>query len=153
LSFTMENSPTQTTTAERYESAGPPDRILVADDDEGVRDVLASALRRAAYRVGCAHDGEAAWEALSANGYDLLITDHEMPRLTGLELLRRVRDRKPGVPVILISGTLPLDEPELLRLIEPGLALEKPFSLKDLLGAVRRVIVPSPSPAGPIRAG
>jgi DNA-binding response OmpR family regulator len=148
----MEIFPTQPRTVERFESAAAPDRILVADDDQGVRDVVANALRLASYRVGCAHDGEDAWNALSSNGYDLLITDHEMPRLTGLDLLRRVRDRKPDVPVILISGTLPRDDPDLLRLIEPGLALEKPFSLKDLLGAVRRFLAPSRRPAGPIQA-
>jgi DNA-binding response OmpR family regulator len=115
--------------------------ILVVDDDAGVREVLANLLRRSGYRVSCANNGEAGWEALCANSFDALITDHAMPRLTGLDLLRRVRSGPLKLlPVILISGKMPWDEADLLELAWPGMAMEKPFSFFELLTSVRTVL-------------
>ena len=54
-------------------------RILVADDDEGIRCLLSVALTLAGYDVNLASDGEQAWDTLSHDHYDLLITDNEMP--------------------------------------------------------------------------
>jgi DNA-binding response OmpR family regulator len=93
-------------------------------------------LRRAGFHVGCAVDGESGWEALSAIRYDLLITDHEMPRLNGLGLLRRVRALSAQLPVILMSARMPWGETDDWRLLKPGLAIEKPFSIGELLAAV-----------------
>jgi DNA-binding response OmpR family regulator len=108
--------------------------ILVVDDDAEVRELLASILRLSGYQVSCAYDGEAAWEALCADCFDALITDHAMPRLTGLDLLRRVRaGRLNALPVILISGEMPDEEENLLELVRPGLTMEKPFSFITLL--------------------
>ena len=116
-------------------------KILVVDDDAGVREVLASLLRRSGYRVSCANNGEAGWEALCAESFDALITDHAMPRLTGLDLLRRVRTGTlHALPVILISGKMPWEEPDLLDLVWPGLAMEKPFSFFEMLTSVRTVL-------------
>lgn len=125
---------------DQLESTTFPSRILVVDDDAGVRDVLGKVLRHADYRVSCAVDGEAGWEALRADRFDVLITDHDMPRLTGLDLLRRVRAAPLDVPVILISGSMPWAETDLLRLLPPGVALEKPFSFAELLAKVRAVL-------------
>jgi DNA-binding response OmpR family regulator len=66
-----------------------------------------------------------------------------MPRLTGLNLLRRIRARPIDVPVILTSGRVPWQEPDLLPLLRPGLAIEKPFSASDLLAKVRTFLFPS----------
>jgi len=116
-------------------------KILIVDDDAGVREVLANLLRRSGYRVSCANNGEAGWEALCAESFDALITDHAMPRLTGLDLLRRVRTGTlNALPVILISGKMPWEEPDLLDLVWPGLAMEKPFSFFEMLTSVRTVL-------------
>lgn len=116
--------------------------ILVVDDDDGVRNVLASVLRRASYIVHCADDGEEAWNLLSTGDYDGMITDHEMPRLSGLDLIRRVRAIPSRLPVILISGQMPRGETDLEELISPGMALDKPFSFDKLLAAVCTVFTP-----------
>ena len=97
-----------------------PDRILFVDDDPDVRDLTVNLLRHARYRVSCAEDGEAAWDALCADRFDLLITDQDMPRLKGLDLLRRVRAGRLPIPVILISGRMPWAETDLLRLLPPA---------------------------------
>jgi len=125
----------------QFEPANFHNHILVVDDDAGVREVLANLLRRSGYQVSCANNGEAAWEALCANSFDALITDHAMPRLTGLDLLRRVRaGTLNALPVILMSGKMPWDEADLLDLVWPGMAMEKPFSFFELLTSVRTVL-------------
>ena len=127
-------------------------RILIVDDDAGLRDFVAKALHGAGYSIHCAEDGEAGWNALCSDAFDALITDHEMPRLTGLDLLRRVRAVQRNVPVILTSGNMPWHDPDLLRLLPPGVALEKPFSLAGLLANVRGLLVPVDSTAAaPVR--
>jgi DNA-binding response OmpR family regulator len=116
--------------------------ILVVDDDDGVRNVLASVLRRASYVVHCADDGEEAWNLLCTNDYDGMITDHEMPRISGLDLVRRVRAMPSNLPVILMSAQMPDGEADFEALISPGMALNKPLSFDKLLAAVCTVFTP-----------
>jgi two-component system OmpR family response regulator len=123
--------------------ASPLARILLVDDDAEIRQVVARGLRGAGYVAHCAEDGEAGWEALRADPFDALITDHEMPRLTGLDLIRRVRAAPLGIPVILMSGRLPWDDASLFPLLTPGMALKKPFTLSDLLTKLRCVLIPA----------
>ncbi len=132
--------------------AAPAGQILLVDDDAEIREPIALLLDGAGYCVGCAADGEAAWEALCAARFDLLITDHEMPRLTGVELLRRVRARPLDLPAIMISGLMPWSEPDLKSLLRPGAMMEKPFSMGDLLATVRSFLTPT-SFAGEFGAG
>ena len=82
-------------------------QILVADDDPTIRRCSAEALMQAGYSVDAVGDGEAAWEALNARSYDLLVTDYMMPKLSGVELCRKLRAARMALPVILMSGTLP----------------------------------------------
>lgn len=119
-------------------------RILVVDDVPGVRHTLESVLRGAGCSVSCAEDGERGWEALCGGNFDLLITDHDMPRLTGLDLLRRLRAAQSSLPVILISGKMPWDAIDLLDLLRPGMAMEKPFSFTELLAFVRNLVSQTP---------
>jgi DNA-binding response OmpR family regulator len=114
--------------------------ILVVDDDENIRRIVSCILRQARHRVACAADGEDAWTAMSATHYDVLITDNDMPRLTGVDLLRRVRALPSRLPVMMITGRITWEEAEVAPLLYPGLVLEKPFSSGDLLAALRRVM-------------
>jgi len=124
-----------------------PSHILVVDDDAEFRDILAEVLQGAGHRVSCAEDGESGWDAFCADRFDVVIIDHDMPRLTGLDLLRRVRPGSPALPVVLMSGGMPWDEADFLRLLTPGTALEKPFSSVELLATVRGLL------ASPTRMG
>ncbi len=128
--------------------------ILLVDDDPAIRGTVALLLEDAGYRVGCAEDGEAGWGALCSVRPDLLITDHEMPKLTGLELLRRVRAVSRHLPAIMISGRLPSSDADFEALLQPGAVLPKPFSFRVLLTKVeellhgRRAGSPAESPEG-----
>lgn len=110
--------------------------ILIADDDMYIREAITEYLRREGYTVTTAEDGEAAYAILCDHTIDLLITDENMPRLHGLDLLRRLRKENHHLPVILISGCMPWDEPDLESLVTPGVALDKPFTLSRLLNEI-----------------
>jgi CheY-like chemotaxis protein len=114
--------------------------ILIVDDDRALRCIMNKMLSFAGYQIDCAGDGEAGWAALCAGSFDLLITDHDMPRLSGLDLARRARAQSGNLPIILASGNLPREAPDFTRLLTPGAAIEKPFSLTELLTKVRSVL-------------
>lgn len=92
---------------ETGESPAEPARILLADDSRAVREALAHILRGAGYSVDTSADGWEAWERLQLRAYDLLVTDLEMPRLHGYELLGRCR-ATPGLlaamPILVLTS-------------------------------------------------
>jgi len=65
--------------------------ILIAEDDEMICQIVSNALADDGHAVNAAADGEQAWEALRHDAYDLLVADNEMPRLTGIKLIERIR--------------------------------------------------------------
>lgn len=121
---------------------GPPDvsnRILLVDDDTSIRSLSAHVLTTSGYQVDTAEDGAGGWEALHASNYDLLITDHNMPKVTGVELVRKLRSARMTLPVVLTTGTVPAE-----ALSRPSLRLAatllKPFTMEELLQTVERVL-------------
>jgi CheY-like chemotaxis protein len=115
-------------------------RILVADDYEDARKLISKTLVCAGYEVDTAADGEAAWEALQHEHYDLLVTDNEMPRLAGMELVERIRKAGMSLPIIMASGALPekgLRDHEHLQI---AAAFTKPFDFWDFLHAVGKAL-------------
>jgi CheY-like chemotaxis protein len=79
-------------------------RVLVADDDEAIQLCLGDVLKGAGCRVHMASDGIEAVRILEAVSVDLVITDYDMPRMSGLELIRWCQAILPGLPTLLISG-------------------------------------------------
>lgn len=126
-------------------SASPPvpvnaQRILVADDNEGVRCVLSTFLARAGFDVNAASDGEEAWDELHREHYDLLVTDNEMPRLAGIKLIERIREAGMSLPVIIASGSLPVESVRDRPQLEIAAILPKPFGITKLLDTVRQTL-------------
>jgi two-component system response regulator FlrC len=92
-------------------------RILVVDDEEGVRSFLAEALEDDGHAVSRAEDGRAAAERLSRDRFDLLITDLRMPRMDGLALVRLARAARPEMRVIVLTAHGTVDSAvEVMRL-------------------------------------
>lgn len=81
-----------------------PKHILVVDDSESVRFALARTLAPMGYTVTTASSGLEALGLLMTRNIDLLISDHLMPEMTGLELMQRVRDRHPDVVRVILTG-------------------------------------------------
>jgi DNA-binding NtrC family response regulator len=120
---------------------GPPRTILVAEDDEGARQLVVTALRRAGFAALTATNGREAMALLEADGVlvDALVSDVNMPGMGGLELTALARSLRPDLAVILASGTsrweLPPD-----RLEHDVTLLEKPFTVAQLVHAVERAL-------------
>jgi two-component system, cell cycle sensor histidine kinase and response regulator CckA len=110
--------------------------ILVVDDDPAVLTIVARMLERGGYTTHVAPSGEVAEEILEREGgVDLIVTDVQMPGISGPDLVRRARARCPNVKAVYISGFAegqpsPPADPEVAPL------LEKPFDSEELLRAV-----------------
>ncbi|MEZ0333028.1 MAG: response regulator [Gemmatimonadales bacterium] len=113
-------------------------RVLVVDDDSGIRSLVARVLERAGWLVVDAGDGAQALEILERGkvDIDLVLTDVSMPMLDGLELGRRIAGMTPPRPVLYMSSELPdaLVSGRADRTIPPFLL--KPFSMETLVTAV-----------------
>jgi DNA-binding response OmpR family regulator len=120
--------------------ANPSNRILVVDDDISIRELSAEVLTASGYQVETAEDGVAGWEALHASSYDLLITDHRMPKVTGVELVKKLRFARMTLPVVLASGAIPTDALDRNPSLQLAATLLKPFTMDELLGTVKKVL-------------
>ncbi len=118
----------------------PPARILVVDDNPDIRRLNTEVLLESGYRVDAAEDGAVAWSALQLFDYDLLITDNQMPTVTGVELIKKLRSEDMTLPVVLMSGTMPTEEINENPWLEIQATLLKPYSVRELLRTVRKVL-------------
>jgi CheY-like chemotaxis protein len=120
-------------------------RILLVDDDEDIRAVLALVLAAAGHQVEQARDGVDALARLRRVVPDLMLLDMMMPRMDGEELLRTVRrDRRlADVPVVLLSGHQSARE-KAAELGADG-CLVKPIELEDLVATIDRLAAPRPA--------
>jgi len=124
----------------------PPHRILVVDDDSDLRLLYSDVLALPGYHVDAAEDGAAGWEALQANNYNLLITEHSLPKLTGVELVKKLRAARMAVPVVLAAGRLPAYELARNPALQLAATLLKPFAVDALLATVKNVLRATDSP-------
>src|SRR5665213_2062344 len=123
-----------------FPEANPRRRILVADDDPMIRRLNTEVLAYSGYQVDAAEDGAAAWDALQLDNYDLLITDHDMPKVTGVELLKKLHDSSLKLPVIMATGTLPEEQLARHPWLEIKAVLLKPYTFDELLETVKNVL-------------
>ena len=79
-------------------------RILVVEDEPSAASVLAKGLREHAYAVDVAADGDAALEQISINDYDLILLDVMLPRISGLDVCRRLRAEGAAVPILMLTA-------------------------------------------------
>ena len=116
--------------------------ILVVDDEAHILHVLSLKLQNAGYVVVTANDGEEAFEASTAHPIDLVITDFQMPGMSGLELARKLHSEpgKRNLPVMLLTAHgLALEQVELAK-AGVTVSLSKPFSPRDLLSKVNELL-------------
>jgi len=115
-------------------------RVLVADDEPSVRDLLAKTLALAEYDVDLAIDGRAAVERLRVLSYDLLITDLKMPGADGLTVIREARRLKADIPIIIITGFS--SEASAIEAVNLGVTgyLTKPFRVPRVLSVAARAL-------------
>ena len=115
-------------------------RILVVEDDGSIRELNAKVLSRFGYHVDTAVDGAVAWDALQTSQYDLMITDQNMPKMCGVELLKNIRATGMTLPTIMATAALPEREFARNPFLRPDALLLKPYTVDELLGKVQEVL-------------
>lgn len=121
-------------------TAAAGETLLLAEDNPQVRELIASVLAQAGYTVLAVNDGEAAMRRFEEHTGDiaLAVLDADLPRRSGMDCLEEMRRRKPGLPVLVISGAA---APEEEVLMAPGIDfLPKPFGMPQLTAAVSRLL-------------
>jgi len=117
-------------------------KILMADDEPEVLELMAKKIAQNGYDVIEAHDGQEAWEKIQTESPDVVLLDLNMPKMNGFEVLKALRDHPPlgkWQPVIIISARGELED------IQQGLSLEaehylvKPCSVDNILKAIELV--------------
>ena len=123
-----------------------PKRILIVEDDYVASMLLEFNLKKFGFDVLVARDGEIAWQVLQIAGpVDLVITDEQMPNVSGIELCRKMRacDVLLDVPVIMLTcKAWEMNTPEIKELFGLVSVIEKPFSPRNLFGLVQDVLFP-----------
>jgi len=116
--------------------------ILVIDDDEALRPMLGLALERNGHQVSLAENGATGIIQYIASSPDLVITDIIMPEKEGVETIRELRSRDPGVKIIAMSGGGPRSDVSLKMCNQLGVycTLAKPFTLETLIEAVDQAL-------------
>ncbi len=115
-------------------------KILIVDDDQGVRELLEIMLTREGYVVTCASDADKALSRCRKTAYDLVITDLKMPKIDGIEFIRRLKDVAPATMVILITAYAS-PETALLAMKEGAYDyVEKGFDFEDLKTIIRNAL-------------
>ena len=110
-------------------------RLLLADDELHILRAAEFKLKRQGYEVVCACDGQEAWELLCEQKPDLLITDFQMPRLNGLDLIQRMRSNPDyaSIPVLMLTAKgYELPQREMANTLGIIEIIDKPFSPRDL---------------------
>jgi DNA-binding response OmpR family regulator len=128
--------------APRQRPTNSTQRILVVDDDSDTRQLSVDVLVGSGYDVDAVIDGAADWEALQDTSYDLTITDNKMPRMTGIEMIEKLRSARMALPVIMATGHLPTNEFARKPWLKPDATLQRPFSNDDLVEAVKKILRP-----------
>lgn len=115
-------------------------RIMVVDDDEGIRHLLSIALSGMGYDVITAGSGNEALNLSLKSSFALVLTDLEMPGMDGWNLASRIKNRFPGTPVILMTGYAKKDVMERLKGSSVDYVIFKPFRLEEILKTAQKML-------------
>jgi CheY-like chemotaxis protein len=115
-------------------------KILVADDDPQIVSLLREALGSFGHIVSVARNGAEAIRAFDGASFALLITDFQMPDLTGVQVIEELRRRRLQIPALLVSSHLPDEVRAAFATDDLVVLLEKPFSLEELREAIESAV-------------
>src|SRR3954470_5365522 len=124
-------------------------RILIVDDDHGQRSLLELFLQGQGYRTQSASSGKAALQLLAEEPFSMIISDVRMEGMSGIEMLRRVRQSHPALPVLLVTAFA--DIRSAVTAMRDGAVnyLAKPIDLDELITSVRKATNPSAQATAP----
>lgn len=115
-------------------------KILLADDEKELVNALSAILRFNKYEVDCVYDGQAAYDAAFDNDYDALVFDVMMPKMSGIEAVKALREKNVSTPVILLTAKAEFSDR--IEGLDAGADdyLPKPFNTGELLARLRALI-------------
>ena len=122
-------------------------RVLVVDDNEVFRRPLQRALEAAGFEVVAVPSAEDALEVLHASTVDVLLTDHRLPGMDGVQLITRIKTTHPALAIIVMTAYGTIESAVEARRAGADDYLEKPFEVPDLLRALQRALDQQKSPA------
>jgi excisionase family DNA binding protein len=138
----LDSQRSETARPRRAEATASSDRarVLIVDDEPGIRDVLTRTLELTEYDVEAVPDGTTGLDRLRLGPYDLLIADLRMPGMDGMTLIREARRLQPSLKVVIVTGFS--TESSAIQAVNLGVAgyLVKPFRLPQVLSVVSRAL-------------
>ena len=123
----------------------PPQRILLVDSNADIRWLNFDVLTDSGYDVDAVEDGVLAWSRLQMKSYDLLITDLDLPKMSGIDLLQKLHASRIALPIVLVSEIMPKEELTRHPWSQVKARLHKPCTLAKLLETVGSVLRANPS--------
>lgn len=115
-------------------------KILVVDDEEILRMLIADTLSFEGYEVEEAADGQEGFDKASGGAYDVILLDYMMPKLTGPEVLERLQPLDLNVPIIMLTAKAQQSDRDLAAQLGAQYFMPKPFSPADLVALVQQVV-------------
>jgi two-component system cell cycle response regulator CpdR len=115
-------------------------KIILAEDDDSMRNHLVRALERAGHQVISFGEGASAFEEIKQKAFDLLLTDIVMPEMDGIELARRAAELDPTLKIMFITGFAAVALHPDSKAPKDAKVLSKPFHLRDLVAEVDRMM-------------
>lgn len=115
-------------------------RILIVEDDVQIADMLAEALGNHQYVVDIAKDGEMAWNWIEICEYDLILLDVTLPKINGIRLCQKLRDRRSTVSILMLTARDTLEDKVLGLDAGADVYMVKPFDLEELMAQIRALL-------------
>lgn len=112
-------------------------RILLAEDEKELSNALVTILQRSGFSVDAVYNGQDALDYLEADNYDAAILDIMMPKIDGLEVLKKLREKKSTLPVLMLTAKSEIDDRVLGLDSGANDYLTKPFAMKELIARIR----------------
>jgi DNA-binding response OmpR family regulator len=120
-----------------------PIKVLIADDEDGILQIMAKKISGAGYQVVTAADGQEAWDKIKSEDPDLVILDLTMPKMDGWQVLKALRENPPGKkwqPVIIISALGEIENMQKGLHMEADHYMTKPCSIDDIIKTIRLMV-------------
>jgi two-component system response regulator PilR (NtrC family) len=122
-------------------SKNRPKRVLVVDDEEGIRELLTDYLNKFGYEVVCAADGQEAVREYTKGHFDIVLSDFVMSPMDGLELLAEIRKMDPDATFIMITGYPSIDSAMEAMKMGARDYITKPFNIDEIRLKMERVLL------------
>ena len=115
------------------------EKVLIIDDERDFLDIIAERIRAHGMNVSTVTSVEDALNMVEEESFDVVIMDFMMPGMNGFQTIKAIKDKKPGVQIILLTGYVPNDQRSEARILGVLDVIEKPPDLKDLIEKIRSI--------------